>query len=95
MTLDTPIVAGSDHLSSNLAGEEVILSLETGVYYGLDEVGARIYALLSETTTARAICDRLEAEYDVDRETMEADVLDLIQALRREGIVGEAAAASM
>jgi hypothetical protein len=88
MTLTTPVTASSDYLSSNLAGEEVLLSLDKGIYYGLNEAGARIWALISsEPITGTQICDRLEAEYDVDRDTLEADVLDLLTKLEKEGIV--------
>ena len=54
----------------------------------LDEVGARIWEMLSETpVTPEQICDRLETEYDVDRATLESDVLDLLEDLHAEGIV--------
>jgi hypothetical protein len=88
MTLSTPFTASPDHLSSNLAGEVVILSLDRGLYYGLDEVGARIWEMLSDTpVTPEQICDRLETEYDVDRATLESDVLNLLEDLHAEGIV--------
>lgn len=88
MTLSTRVTAGPDHLSSNLAGEVVILSLDRGLYYGLDEVGARIWEMLSDTpVTPEQICDRLETEYDVDRATLESDILDLLEDLHAEGIV--------
>ena len=87
MTLDTPFIADPDLLSSNLGGEEVLLSLDTGVYYGLNEVGAHIWGLLREAQTPAEICDRLQPDYDVDRATLERDVLQLLEEMEVEGLV--------
>ena len=40
------IVTATDQVSADLAGEAVILNLESGVYYSLDEVGAYIWSLI-------------------------------------------------
>lgn len=80
-------VAHPEKLSSTLGGEEVVLSLDTGIYYGLNEVGTRIWALLAEPRTLAEVCDILETEYDVDRSVLEADAADLLQSLDEEGLV--------
>lgn len=80
-------VAHPEKLSSTLGGEEVVLSLDTGIYYGLNEVATRIWALLAEPRTLAEVCDILETEYDVDRSVLEADAADLLQSLDVEGLV--------
>jgi hypothetical protein len=80
-------VAHPEKLSSTLGGEEVVLSLDTGVYYGLNEVGTRIWSLLTEPRTLDDVCEVLEGEYDVDREVLEADAAALFEALDAEGLV--------
>ena len=87
ITLDTPVSATDDLLCSNLGGEEVILDPETGTYYGLDDVGTQIWSLLENPRTAREVCDRLEAEYDVERAALEEDVLRLFRKFDDEGLV--------
>ena len=52
----TRVMAVPGQVSTNLSGEEIILHLDTGVYYGLDPVGARIWALVQETNTVGDIC---------------------------------------
>jgi hypothetical protein len=79
LPLDALVARTDDTLSSNLAGEEVVLNLQNGVYYGLNEVGARIWALLDTADTPGDICDALEEEYDVDRATLELDVCALLK----------------
>jgi len=87
LTLNTPVSRTDNLLFSTLGGEEVILNLDTGVYYGLERVGARAWKLLETEQTARAVCDRLEAEYDVDRATLEQDVLALFRSFEDEGLL--------
>jgi hypothetical protein len=87
LTLDTPVSRTDDNLSSNLAGEEVVLNLQDGVYYGLNDVGARVWALLDTMGTPREICEALQAEYEIDRATLEADVLALLAEMEEGGLV--------
>ena len=87
LTLDTSIARTDDNLSSTLAGEEVVLNLKDGVYYGLNDVGARVWALLDTEDTPREVCDALQEEYDVDRTILEADVLGLLADMEERGLI--------
>ena len=54
ITTDSIVVASPDQVSSDLAGEIVMLNLASGTYYGLDEVGARIWNLVQQPTPVSA-----------------------------------------
>src|SRR5689334_23295725 len=73
------IQAARDQISRDLEGEALILQLNSGVYYGLDAVGTRIWGLLQQPTTVQAIRATLVAEYDVEPERCEHDLLQLLQ----------------
>lgn len=75
---DTTLAAVSSTVSADLEGEAVILDTATGEYYGLNEVGARIWVLLQEPMTFTALVDALLEEYRVDRDQCEAEVRDLL-----------------
>lgn len=77
----------SDQVSSELDGEEVILNLKDGTYYGLNEVGARIWALLQEATTLLQVRDQIVEEFDVEAEQCEQDLVTLVQELEDAGLV--------
>jgi hypothetical protein len=63
-------------------GEEaVILKLETGVYFGLDPVGTRVWQLLEAGDTLTQICEVIFKEYEVSRKDLERDVLDFVKQL--------------
>jgi len=81
------VVAASDHVSSDLADEEIILDLEGGTYYGLNEVGAQVWALVSTPRPVAEICTELERRYDVEREVLERDVVDLLSEMQEHGLV--------
>jgi hypothetical protein len=72
----------SDHpVWQELGGEYVILDQNTGVCYGLDEIGSRVWRLIQTPVTVEAIRDTLVAEYGVDPEVCEQDLLRLLQDL--------------
>ena len=67
--------------------ELVLLDFDGAIYYGLDEVGARIWQLLGETESVGEIVERLGEEYDVTREMLRADVDRLLGELAARGLV--------
>ena len=75
------VVAVKDQVSADLAGEAVILNLKSGVYYGLNEVGGRVWQLLQEPRTVAAIRDTLLEEYEVDRDSCDRDLVAVLQEL--------------
>jgi len=81
------VVATKDQVSSDLGGETVLLSMQSAMYYGLDEVGTRIWELLGQPIRVSDICDAIEREYDVERERCEADVLALLRDLAAKGLI--------
>jgi hypothetical protein len=83
----TVIVASERAISSDLAGEAAIIDFQSGSYYGLDEVGATIWKLIAEPRTVREICDAVVAEYEVDPEVCERDVLALLGKLAASGLI--------
>lgn len=87
LTTNSTIVAAKDQVSCDLGGEAAILNVKSGVYYGLDPVGARIWSLLQEPCSVQSIRDTIQAEYDVTAERCEQDILELLSKLEREGLV--------
>ena len=83
----TIVVASSDQVSSDLAGETVLLSMKTAHYYGLADVGARIWSLLREPVSVAVICDTITREYDVAPDRCQADVVGFLRELALHGLV--------
>jgi hypothetical protein len=86
-TLESTIQIPEDVLFHELAGEAVLLNLETGKYYGLNEIGTRMWMLLNEhrrlEPTFRALLD----EFEVGEEQLRADLLKLVDDLAAQGLL--------
>ncbi|MEY8120409.1 PqqD family protein [Falsihalocynthiibacter sp. BN13B15] len=74
-------------VSRQVDGELVILDLESGLYFGLNEVGARFFALASEGASVDAVYDAMLQEYDVDAETLECDIRSLVSELEQRKLI--------
>lgn len=70
-----------------LDGEEVLLDLATERYYGLNDVGARMWQLLAESGDTAAVRARMLEEYAVPAETLERDLSALILRLLDAGLI--------
>ncbi|HEV2179539.1 MAG TPA: PqqD family protein [Gemmatimonadaceae bacterium] len=63
------------------ADQTVLLDIERGQYYALNEVGSRVWTMICEGVPFAGIVDRICAEYDVTREHGERDAALLLRQL--------------
>lgn len=87
VTQQSTVVASERQVSSDLGGEAVILQLDSGVYHGLNAVGAAIWALLREPRRVEEIQQAILAEFAVDAERCQKDVLALLREFEAEGLM--------
>lgn len=87
VSIDAVVSVGKDLVSSRLADEVVILDLKSGVYHGLEAVGARAWELMAEPTPVRDVRDALLDEYEVEPARCEGDLLRLLEELNSHGLV--------
>jgi hypothetical protein len=76
-----------DVLISNLQEESVILNLDSERYYGLDDVGTRFLSVLNTSDSIEAAYEVLRNEYDIDAQSLQQDLLELIEDLVKQGIL--------
>ena len=81
------VSAASDLLTGNFGDEVVILSLESGTYYGLQGVAARIWSHLQQPITVLALRDAILDEFEVDTEECEADLSFFLDEMVAIGLV--------
>ena len=81
------IVANEEQISSDLGGEAVILNLKTGVYHGLNEVGARIWNLIEQPSSVSDIKQTLLQEYEVEAQQCDRDLKALLEHLLAAGLI--------
>ena len=74
-------------LFRELEGESVLLNLETESYLGLDEVGTRMWTVLTSTPSIEAAYEILVGEYAVDPDTLHRDIETLLKQLLEHKLV--------
>lgn len=74
-------------ISEVLDGEVVLLHLDTGKYYSLNETGTRLWELIAEHGDLARARDVLLEEYDTDSDTLTRDVEQLVSELSQRGLL--------
>jgi hypothetical protein len=70
-----------------LESETVLLNLSTGFYYGLDEVGTRMWQALEKHGTLEEAAFELLDEFEVDGARLQQDLQSLAQELCDQGLL--------
>ena len=81
------VVRNPAPISADLDGEVVILSIDKGRYYSMNEVGSRIWALVERPISVAALIDLLVGEFEVEREICREEVLAFLCELHADGLV--------
>jgi hypothetical protein len=84
--LSQRVILSPEALFQEIGGEGVILDLKSSSYFGLDEVGVRLWQLLQTDPSLQAACDTLLAEYEVEPTQLEQDLVKLLDQLAEAGL---------
>jgi hypothetical protein len=93
MNLNQTVTLSPDVISQEVSGETVLLDLGSENYFGLDEVGTRIWQLIEETGDLQRIYATLLEEYSVEADQLLSDLENLITEISGLGLVTLEAAA--
>lgn len=86
-SLSLQVKPSEDVVWRNLQGESVLLDLKSGMYFGLDAVGTRIWTLLQAQHDLERVLQELLSEYQVSEETCARDLMNLVSAMAEKGLV--------
>jgi hypothetical protein len=87
LNLHQTIALSPDVISQEVSGETVLLDLESENYFGLDEVGTRIWQLIKETNDLNTIYNTLLSEYEVPAERLKQDLTTLLTEIEGLGLI--------
>jgi hypothetical protein len=87
MDLDAKITIPPQVMSRLVGEETVILDLESGIYFGLDGVGKRIWESLSDGKTLAETVAVIASEYDVDEARARSDLIKFATELLERGLL--------
>jgi hypothetical protein len=77
----------ADVVVRDLDGEAVVLDIATGTYFGLNDIGTRIWQLVVQQKTLVEVVEVLEHEFDAPVDRLEADLRAFVDRLVVKGLL--------
>jgi Coenzyme PQQ synthesis protein D (PqqD) len=71
----------------SLASETVVLNVQTGIYYGLNQTAGRMLEVLERVGDVEAVILELATEFEVDAEVIRQDLAGLCSDLEQKGLI--------
>ena len=71
----------NDVVFREVDGAGVILNIGTGIYFGLNETGTRVWNLIDQHSSLLKVFEVMAQEYDVPSETIQKDILQIVEQL--------------
>jgi hypothetical protein len=87
LTKDSIIAVSKDQVACDMGVETAILNVTSGIYYGLNAIGSRVWNLIQEPTSINDVLEILLKEYDVDPALREHDLFELLQQFAVKGLL--------
>ena len=87
MNLDTQLSIPPQVMSRLVGDETVLLDLASGMYFGLDGVGKRIWESVAEGHSLGQTAAVIAAEYEVEEAKAQADVIEFTSDLVERGLL--------
>ena len=84
---ETIVIRTESHLSTTLDDEAVLLEPEEGVYYGMNEIGTKLWEQLKTPIRVGELESVLLSEYNVDEEVVKKDIREFISNLNDAGLI--------
>ena len=89
MNLDTKLSIPPQVMSRLVGDETVVLDLASGIYFGLDGVGKRIWEAVEEGHSLGQTAAVITSEFEVDESRAQADVIEFASDLLERGLLVE------
>ena len=76
-----------DQISCDMAGEAVVLNMKSGMYFGMDQVGALVWSLVQEPRTFEYVREAILQQFEVDRESCERDLMAFLYEMESAELI--------
>ena len=87
MNLDTRLSIPPQVMSRLVGDETVLLDLASGLYFGVDGVGQRIWEAVADGQSLGQAAAVIAAEYEVDEVRAQQDVIEFAKDLVSRGLL--------
>ena len=87
LDLDSILVVPPQVMSRMVGDETVLMDLSSGIYFGLDGVGKRIWESISDGQNLGEVAAVIASEYEVDEGRAQGDVIEFAGELVERGLL--------
>jgi len=87
LTIDSLVQRNPKLIANQMDGEIVMMSVDNGEYYGLDETGSRIWELMEFPVVISDLLDSLHSEFDVDKDECTRDTMEFLNDLYEKDLL--------
>lgn len=74
-------------ISGKLHDELVMMDMDQGKYFSLNQTATVIWELLERPLTIEELCETLTEEFEIDREQCEADTKQYLEEMMKLGLI--------
>lgn len=90
LDLTTRLRQHPDQVAAEADGEVLMMHIDSGNYYGLNEVASFLWKQLDTAKSVRELCDAVLAEFDVEEAACVEDALSFLQGMLDDGLIERA-----
>lgn len=87
LSIDTVLQRSDAVVSTEAGGRTSMMDIVKGQYFWLEDVGARVWALLESPRSVGEIRDQLVREFEVDAKVCEAELRPFLRTLLEQGLL--------
>lgn len=87
ISIEHLVIQNEGNIVSDMGGEKVMLNIENGKYYNLGKIGGDIWELIDKTILVSELINNIMAQYDVDKEKCEEEVISFLESMHEERLV--------
>lgn len=87
ITLNSKVKISDEVITRNIDGEILLLNLQTNGYYGLNDIGTRIWDLLKEYKSLEKVTGLFLEEYEINEEDFKKDLISFVTTLKQNQFI--------
>jgi len=87
INLKTTVKRVEDMVCADLNDMTVMMSIENGNYYGLDDIATVIWNIIEEPLKVGDLIDKLVQEFEISAEECEKDVISFLNELEEQNLL--------
>ena len=87
VNINSVITKNQEIDDTDVDGEKVMMNLDKGQYFMMNEVGSRIWEIIETPIHVKGIVEKLREEYDVDEQTCTDKVLEFLKSLNEADLI--------